>query len=539
MKMYRRPASLGTAFFLLLLSLACYAVPVYDDKIPLINWGITDAPNPNIPTSDQVPTTPTINLRDLERSPSPHDAAHKTQTTAQKEKIDLIRNSSYDRLPGVPRRNSQTSAKELAKLYTPCYFLKEWGMTAFSFENLLAPFLSQYERKSNSVVKLEDSRPAKRVQVKATPPPDNSGKLIVNDPNPFIPEEISIVPSTKDTPNPPLLKKGPKKRKLIDSMKAKYAARRKRIFSMSINHQSRDTRFACIDDEDRSFKFYSGVLSYENASDLDSYKMKILAAMMHDDPADHVGKPLSIAEDELEEEVLYYHNMISQSKWGPEGIVVYKSEKKGANKNKRHSTIREDRRVKAVAMMHEKRDAWISFYEAKCGMKFQDLGLTDDEGLVAENVKTDLVLFLLRVDMISSVVRKGGGGTGPLIPSPSGSQEKSIPTNRNNIDILKYAAEHYPSISRQAWGKLYKDNLMLPHLDRDLGTRTSKLRAAEKVKVHIVEWLKLAAQDRTQATHVPHISFMHAARTMTLFHSFFEDIWFYTSQLLREEINDF
>jgi hypothetical protein len=231
-------------------------------------------------------------------------------------------------------------------------------------------------------------------------------------------------------------------------------------------------------------------------------------------------KPLIVSEKHLEKELKYYHGRVS--------ILEYKTEgrKDGEEKvpsPKRNGMTRDKYREKTVGIIHAKIDAWIQFYEEKCGIRLQDLGSAGGIDFRSEIIKTDLVLFLLRVDTISTIVVKEE----PLV-----SEGKFV--TKNNRDVLKYAAENFEWIYEQAQISMDTSPLLRP---KDLGflQKQSRIRASGKIKLFIEKWLSLRTIEND--SRIPHIWFTTTG-TPRLFQSFFEDIWFYTTRVLDQEISN-
>jgi hypothetical protein len=202
---------------------------------------------------------------------------------------------------------------------------------------------------------------------------------------------------------------------------------------VGINSQDPQHRLPCID-EDGSLMFHSGTFSIENPSSMDTLKIQALISMI--DGPENLHNQLLILENKLKIDTTYIYSVNCVPKSHRKGMIG--SEENEAGLKISCAKARNNNHCRAVTIIHSKIDNWIQFYEAKCGIQFKGLGPLNYKGLGGDVVKTYLVLFLQRVDTISTIIVK----------------EKPITSNKKimlqNRDILKYAAENFQLIYHQS-----------------------------------------------------------------------------------------
>jgi hypothetical protein len=281
--------------------------------------------------------------------------------------------------------------------------------------------------------------------------------------------------------------------------------------SVCIHGQQPQHGLPCIEEEG-SLMFHSGAFSIDNPSSIDTFKIRALKSMI-DDP-DTTSKPLLILENHLKEYVKYYHGRHSSKRGKKEGTIGGE-EHRAIEAESRHR-IRDDNREKAVTIIHSKIDDWMKFYEAKCGIEFKDLDLSNGQFLGNDAMRTCFVLFLQRVDTISTIVVKKE----PLI------------SKGNLRDVLKYAAENFQSIYQHSWN-IINQKKRNHSFDQIIFDRQSKVRASKKVNIFIETWLKLG---KNEDSNIPNIPWENKV-VIKYLSSLFEDVWFYTTKSLDQYIS--
>jgi hypothetical protein len=147
---------------------------------------------------------------------------------------------------------------------------------------------------------------------------------------------------------------------------------------------------------------------------------------------------LFILEGDLQNSISYFHGRLPQHKC----TETVTSAKEKGDGSKGAQNLRDHHCSKAVSIIHGKRDPWIEFYAAKCGIKYEDLCAKSnvDIHFRMEVLKTKFVWFLLEVDILSTIYVK---------EKPTVSQGKILKTK--NSDFLKYAIKKYRSICKTFW----------------------------------------------------------------------------------------
>jgi hypothetical protein len=238
-------------------------------------------------------------------------------------------------------------------------------------------------------------------------------------------------------------------------------------------------------------------------------------------------KTLLILEGDLEAKASYFHGKLAHHNIKDEEKIISDGKQKGEKKKTCWTSGggRDNYRSKAVAVIHEKRDSWINFYATKCGMKYEDLCKISnvDQRFGIEVLKTNFVLFLLKVDVLSTIYVK----TKPIV-----SQGRII--RNNNLDVLKYAVEKYRAIcesSERFWQKNNKYKLRV--IDQDLECKTSQIRAAVKARHYIKEFIQLACEKNPST--IPFI-YCKLHSPDKYFPGFLEDVLFYSIRYLHEDL---
>ncbi|PLW06462.1 hypothetical protein PCASD_24674 [Puccinia coronata f. sp. avenae] len=358
------------------------------------------------------------------------------------------------------------------------------------------------KRKSESATNLNESRLKNKIET--LPSLINVGKF-THDSQRLQEQMASLL--SKHTPNGPLGKKKPLPKP--DSIRLPKFSRENDFPPVGIHNHVQQSRLPCIDEEG-SLLLHSGAFSIENPSSTDTRKMKIFNSMV--DNSNTSGKLLWILEDRLAACIEQFH--------GKSSINKDKTEVNDECGNR--MKMRDSKREEAVTIINSKLDDWLKFYEAKCGIEYKDLGLFRDPGLEEDVMKTYFVLFLLRVDIISTVLVK---------KEPQISNVKI--TLSNNLDVLKYAAENFHHIYQQSRDRInqLKRNQVI---DKYIRERASKVRAANKVNIFIETWLKLGGNEDTRIPFIP----WEKNVVRKYLSSLFEDVWFYTVKSLDEDISN-
>jgi hypothetical protein len=277
------------------------------------------------------------------------------------------------------------------------------------------------------------------------------------------------------------------------------------------HHHKEQSRLKCID-EGGSFLFHSGVFSIDDPSHMDSWKIKVLMSMI--DYEENPEKKLLILEGGLKSNIKYYHGCISHPN-EPQSNNN-EDEGNGAGNGSSRRWEREICRSKSISIIHENADAWIKFYEAKCGIKYEDLNLSHFQ---EKAVKTEFVLFLLQVDMIPTVYVKERP---PEI-------EGSMHIGTNNSDVLKSAAQKYQSICQNFLRKNHKFKM-----NKDLTSVLATTRPADRVRLYITDWMDL--EMKTNNHRIPSISFNKKSLERSVL-PFWEDILFNALRYLNDDLS--
>ncbi|PLW55861.1 hypothetical protein PCANC_02201 [Puccinia coronata f. sp. avenae] len=320
------------------------------------------------------------------------------------------------------------------------------------------------KRKSESATNLNESRLKNKIET--LPSLINVGKF-THDSQRLQEQMASLL--SKHTPNGPLGKKKPLPKP--DSIRLPKFSRENDFPPVGIHNHVQQSRLPCIDEEG-SLLLHSGAFSIENPSSTDTRKMKIFNSMV--DNSNTSGKLLWILEDRLAACIEQFH--------GKSSINKDKTEVNDECGNR--MKMRDSKREDAVTIINSKLDDWLKFYEAKCGIEYKDLGLFRDPGLEEDVMKTYFVLFLLRVDIISTVLVK---------KEPQISNVKI--TLSNNLDVLKYAAENFHHIYQQSRDRInqLKRNQVI---DKYIRERASKMERSDNSQAHCTEQTMLPPPGR-------------------------------------------
>jgi hypothetical protein len=285
--------------------------------------------------------------------------------------------------------------------------------------------------------------------------------------------------------------------------------------STPITNQRHQEVLSCID-EAGSFNFHQGVFHIEDPSPMDTLRIQTIVSMIG-----NPGKSLLIYEDYLKCTLSHYASIIYAPKEGTDEPkvdqnVIFKiyNDSKATRKNHKD---------KLVNTILSKKGWWKAFYEKKAGIRINNLNLTDKLGFGMESVEIFLIMFLIQVDIFSTIVVKRE----PL------SLKRGVTHNKNS-DILKRAAESFKSIYQTFWNE--EKNKLHKKFNPSLNHKESRVLAVKIVMKLFQMWIKGARNENHP--RIPQILF-HVNVKEKPFLSFFEDISLYTFRSLDESISKF